>query len=189
MAKWQKKTVKLKKNHGWRGKPGYNVFVIDRGAVRFNFPQDWIIHPGTGDELGTIKIHDREPPDDECVLAVSYLRLPQGIDLSILPAREMLRQTVEADEREIINRGEIAGETRGDLSLAWIELRVIDANERREAYSLICIARGMNNIQSLITFDFWAGDAEQMRPVWDEVLRSLEVGWFISDPAQGPVVH
>jgi hypothetical protein len=31
MAKWRKQTVKLKKNHGWRGKPGYYALVMDRG--------------------------------------------------------------------------------------------------------------------------------------------------------------
>ncbi|MGH9767292.1 MAG: hypothetical protein ACREAB_07640 [Blastocatellia bacterium] len=95
MAKWPKKSVKLKKNHGWRGKPGYNVFVMDRGAVRFNFPLDWIIQPGTGNEMGTIKIHDREPPDDESLLDVSYMRLPPGVDWSVAPVRMMLEHVSE----------------------------------------------------------------------------------------------
>jgi hypothetical protein len=189
MAKWRKKTVKLKKNHGWRGKPGYNVFVMDRGAARFNFPQDWIVRPGEGDELGTIKFHDREPPDDECALIVSYMRLPLGVDLSGAPVSELLKYVIEGDEREVISRGEIIGEERAGLSLAWAEMKVIDEVERREAFSRACIARGLNNIQCLITFDYWVDDVERMRPVWDEVLSSLEVGWFIADPTQGPVIH
>jgi hypothetical protein len=189
MAKWRKQTVKLKENHGWRGKPGYNVFVMDRGAARFNYPQDWIVLPGEGDELGTIKFHDRQPPDDECVLAVSYMRFRPEIDLSVAPVGVLLKHVIEDDEREVISRGEIVEEERAGLSLAWAEMKVIDEVERREAFSRICLARGLHNIQSLITFDFWVDDAERMRPVWDEVLRSLEVGWFIADPAQGPVIH
>jgi hypothetical protein len=185
MAKWDKETLKLKPNHGWRVKPGYHIFVMDRGAVRFNIPQGWIIKPGSD----SIKIHDREPPDDDCVLAVSYLRLPPGIDWSGLPVREMVRVAVEGDSREVSGRGEMIEEERGDLSLAWTEVRFTDPNEQREAFSRICIARGANHIQSLITFDFWATDAARLHPVWDEVLRSLEVGWFIADPTQGPVVQ
>jgi hypothetical protein len=185
MAKWKKEKLKLKQNHGWRAKTGYHIFVMDRGAVRFNIPEGWVIKP----EAGYIKIHDREPPDDECVLAVSYLRLPPGIDWSALPLSELLRQTADGDSREVISHGEVIEEERGDLSLAWAELRFIDEEERREAFSRTCIARGISNIQSLITFDYWVSDAERLQPVWDETLRSLEVGWFIADPARGPVTH
>jgi hypothetical protein len=185
MANWRKEKLRLKKKHGWRGKPGYNIFVMDRGAVRFNVPEKWVVKP----EAGHINIHDREPPDDECVLAVSYLRLPPGVDWSLLPLSELLRDSVEGDDREVISRAETVEEERDDLSLAWTEMRVIDPEERREAFSRICIARGQNHIQCLITFDFWVSDAERARPVWEETLRSLEVGWFIADPTQGPVAH
>ncbi len=185
MAKWKKQNVKLKKNHGWRANPGYNVFVMDRGAVRFNIPQDWVIEP----ESGYIKILDRKPPDDECALAASYIHLRKGIDWSALPVGELLRNVVENGDREVVSRGEIIEQERDDLSLAWTELRVIDPAEQREAFSRTCIARGQNNIQALITFDFWVTDAERLQPVWDETLRSLEIGWFIADPSRGPVTH
>jgi len=72
MPEWEKETLKLKKNHGWKGKDGYRIFVADRGAIRFNFPQDWIVAPGDD----SINFHDKQPPDDDCRLAVSCMRLP-----------------------------------------------------------------------------------------------------------------
>ena len=44
--KWKKDTLKLKQDHLWKAKPGYTIFVADRGAVRFDIPQGWIIEPG-----------------------------------------------------------------------------------------------------------------------------------------------
>src|SRR5215210_1801244 len=72
MSKWQKRTLKLRDDHTWSGRPGCRVFVADRGAVRFDFPQDWIVIP----QADSIRFHDKQPPDDDCVLGVSYLRLP-----------------------------------------------------------------------------------------------------------------
>jgi len=40
-------------------------------------------------------------------------------------------------------------------------------------------------VQCLITFEFWADQAEQMTPVWDEVMRSLTLGLYIRDPSTG----
>src|SRR5690349_13517915 len=77
--KWTKKTLKLKKNHGWQSRPGYNIFVADRGAVRFDFPRSWIIEPG---ENGSIKFHDKKPPDDDCTLQITVMYLPDGVDWS-----------------------------------------------------------------------------------------------------------
>ena len=31
---WSKKVLKLKENHGWESKPGYNIFVADREIGR-----------------------------------------------------------------------------------------------------------------------------------------------------------
>ncbi len=50
MAKWEQQTYKIPKNHNWHAKPGYNVFVADRGAVRFSIPSGWKVNI---DEHGT----------------------------------------------------------------------------------------------------------------------------------------
>ena len=59
MAKWDKRTIKLNHAHGWHSRPGFKIFVADRGAVRFDFPDDWLVIP---EENGTIKFHDKPTP-------------------------------------------------------------------------------------------------------------------------------
>lgn len=183
MARWKKQTLKLKPDHTWRAPSGYKICVLDRGAIRFNVPDKWIVTP----DPDAIRFHDRQPPDDNCVLAVSFLRLPP-VDWSGLPLSQFIPVALEGDKREIIAKGEIVEVRRGDLELAWIEIRFMDENERREAIGRLCVGRGAN-IQSLITFDFWPEDAARLEPVWDEVLRSLELGAYIKDPTHGKVVH
>ena len=148
MAKWNKKVLKLKENHGWRAKPGHKIFVADRGAVRFDIPQDWIMEPGSD----SIKFRDRQPPDDNCLLQVSVIHLPPGIDWSSLPLTRLLEEALQGDTRGMISQGEIIYEQRPDLELAWTETRFIDPAEGREACSRSCLARG-SNVQPFITMD------------------------------------
>lgn len=183
MTDWVKETLKLKKSHSWKSKPGYRIFVADRGAVRFDFPQDWILKPASD----CIKLHDVEPPDDTCTLAVSYIRLPP-IDWSGLPLSQLVRTVVEDDEREVLSKGEVVEVKRPDLEISWAEVCFIDPGENREAFSRICLGRG-SGIQSLITFDFWPEDRTRLEPVWDEVLASLQLGLHIEDPTAGVTVN
>jgi len=44
-------------------------------------------------------------------------------------------------------------------------------------------------LQALITFDFWARDAAWLESVWDEVMRTVELGRFVSDPTAGDTLH
>jgi hypothetical protein len=183
MAKWDKEIIKLRPDHGWKGKEGYRIFVADRGAVRFNVPQDWVMEP----DPDSIKFYDRQTPDDNCRLAVSYIRLPL-IDWSGLPLSHLVQAIVVGDHRKVSARGEMREVARADLELAWTEIRFTDPVERRDAFSRISLGRG-SGIQSLITFDFWADDAARFAQVWDEVMRSLQLGRFVSDPAMGDVTH
>ncbi len=174
--------VRLHSHHGWRARPGCKIFVADRGAVRFDYPQNWFV---LRDE-GCITLCDKEPPDDISRLSVSYQRLPP-IDWSGLPIVALLEAAVPEDRRTTETSGPISDVTRGDLELAWREARFLDPSERREARSRMCIAR-RSSLQCLITFDFWATDLEQCQTVWDTVLETLELGEFIADPRRGPVV-
>ncbi len=179
MGKWKRQTLKLKENHGWRAKPGYKIFVADRGAVRFDIPQEWIMDPGKD----SIKFHDRTPPDDDCLLQVSVLHLSPRIDWSGIPLAQLLEGAIKGDERGVVSRQDIIHKKRPDMELVWTETTFIDPTEQREARSRICLARG-SNIQPLITMDFWPEHAEQFVPVWDEVLRSLVLGEYIEDPTR-----
>jgi hypothetical protein len=180
MAKWKKKTLKLKDTHGWKARPGCRIFVADKGAVRFDFPMHWIMEP-TSD---CIQFHDRQPPDDDCRLAVSYQRLP-AIDWSGAPLADMLRQVIDDDPRGLTLTGDVVDVRRADLHLVWAEGNFIDPQELRAAVGRIAIGIG-SNIQVLLTFDYWATDAERFAPVWDDVLQSLQVGTYIPDPTRVP---
>lgn len=173
----------LKSNHGWKAKPGFRICVLDRGAVRFDFPEDWILKQAPD----SVKIHDAEPPSDNCVLAISVYRLPP-IDWSGLPVRDLVTAAMDGDDREILDRIDVVEEKRGELELAWGELRYRDPTENREAGARICIARE-REIQCLLTLDFWADEKPRLDPVWSEVLRSLVLGLYVEDPTVGPVIH
>lgn len=179
MAKWHKQVLRLQKNHGWKCKPGYKIFVADRGAVRFDIPAHWIMEPDTD----AIKFHDKQPPDDDCLLQVSFLRLSSAVDWSGLPLAELLEEVFKGDRRGIIARGETICRRRPDLELAWTEVLFVDPNERRQACSRACLARGAS-IQPLITMDFWLEDKERFAPVWAEVLRTLQLGVYVQDPTR-----
>jgi hypothetical protein len=181
MAKWRKTTLKLRDDHQWDGAtPGYNVFVADRGAVRFNIPQDWVIIPGPD----AIKFYDKQPPDDDCILQMSLMRLNPEIDWTGLPLRQMFEATTGGDGREVTPRGETKEIRRQNLEIVWREYRFIDENENREAFSRSCLSRS-GTLLPLITFDFWPEDAQRLDPVWQEILQSLRLGQYIKDPRRG----
>ncbi|MBI3461054.1 hypothetical protein HY009_09010 [Candidatus Acetothermia bacterium] len=180
---WEKQTLALRDEHTWKAPPGYNVFVADRGAVRFNLPQDWVIEPASD----CIALYDQKPPQDNCRLAVSYLRLPP-VDWSGLPLAQLITSVVKDDRRKVLARGEITSISRLDVELAWMEIRFLDPQEKREAFSRIALARG-SNLQALITCDYWPEDAKRLEPIWDEVLRSIELGRYVTDPTAGDVLH
>jgi hypothetical protein len=179
--RWARPEERLPKNHGWRCKPGYKIFVANRGEVRFDFPESWVV--SFGDD--SVRINDREPPDDDCILQISVHYLPPGVDWSGLPLRTLLESIGDENdkERKTLGRGEIVEIKRPDVELAWYEQRILDVKENREAISRICLARA-KHIQPLITFDFWPEDLNRLDPVWHEVLRTLQIGNMVPDPTK-----
>lgn len=182
---WTKETYNLPPGHAWKSRPGYRIFVADSGAVRFDFPQDWVVIPGDD----AIEFHDRPPPDDDCVLKVSVMHLPpvKG-GWGVLPLERLVREVVRGDSRGVSGGEDVVTVRRDDLELAWTEVRFTDPTENRPALSRCCLARA-RNVQPLITLDFWEGDKEKFAPVWDEVLRSLQVAVPIGDPRRGDVMN
>lgn len=180
MSKWTKRTQKMHRGHGWVAMPGHKIFVADAGAVRFDYPQSWVVIP----QEDSIKLHDQKPPNDNCRLAVSYMRLPP-IDWSGLRLADLVEGALKGDERPVHTQGPIREGRRGDVEWAWREVGFIDSTEKREARSRLCIARRLN-IQALLTFDFWADDLAVFSGVWDNVLQSLRLAEYIADPRRGP---
>ena len=177
MAKWRKDVYRLENPEAWQAKEGYQIFVADQGAVRFDFPETWVMLPGDT----SFKFYDQQPPDDNCLLEMSIFHLPAGPDWSQLPLKQLLMDTVTGDTKDVLSRGEAVYLKRGDLEIAWLETCFVDPGEHREARSRCCLAR-RGNIQPLFTFAFWPEDAERVTPVWDEVLRTLRLGEFVAMP-------
>lgn len=174
----------LKPDHGWRCKPGYQIVVLNRGAVRFDIPKAWVVAPGA-----PFTIHDKPEPDDDCRIQVSVFQFPPGIDWSALPLDKLLADTMSGDDDpRNISRTEPVTIRRPGLEIAWLETLFLDPGENREACSRTCLARG-SDVQPLITMDYWVDDATWTLPVWDELIRSLRLGQYVKDPTQGPPVY
>ena len=93
-------------------------------------------------------------------------------------------QIFQDDARRVVEQGEIIRRKRQTARIVWTQIKFIDPQENREAYSRICIGIG-SGVQCLITFDYWADDVERLLPVWDTVLESLVLGLYIRDPQTG----
>jgi hypothetical protein len=170
----------LRGDHTWRAAPGCRIFVADRGAVRFDFPQDWVVIP----DSDSIKLYDKAPPNDDCVLAVSYMRLPP-MDWEGLPLASLVEAANKGDKRPIYEYGRIREQRKGALAIAWREMCFVDPAGKRDARSRFCLARE-GQIQAMITFEFWADNAKKCSQVWDKVLETLRLGEKIEDPTRGP---
>ena len=176
---WLKETLELKEDHNWKSEPGTRIFVAGRGALRFDVPEDWYFEP---DEK-SFRFLDRKPPNDDARLEASFNILPPG-NWPEFPLLPLFKKVIKDDERNAIEQGEIIQIKRQTARIIWTQIKFIDPKEHREAYSRICIGLG-SGVQCLITFDYWADDAERMIPVWDTVIESLVLGLYISDPRTG----
>jgi hypothetical protein len=171
--RWARPDERVGKLADWKPKPGNKTFIANRGEVRFDIPEEWVLN--FGDD--SIRINDKEPPDDDCLLQISVHYLPPGIDWSGLPLKTLIEGLPADDdeERHTLTRDQVVEIKRGNLEIAWQEQRVLDVKQNREAVSRLALARA-SDIQPLITFDFWPEDQKRLDPIWNEVLRSLHVG-------------
>jgi len=169
VAEWESDELRAEARHGWHGRPGCKIFIADRGAVRFDYPREWVVSPAAD----SINLYDKEPPDDNSRLAVSYVRLPP-VDWSGLPLAALVDAGLKDSEQPIDRRGPIREARRADLELAWREVGFRDAVEKRDARFRMCIAR-RSTVQCLITFDFWAADLARCDKAWETVLETLQL--------------
>ena len=175
------KKLKLKRNHTWKSKPGYSICVLDRGLVRFDYPSHWIVEPGEG----AVHLHDRPPSVESCDLGVSLFHT-QGLPLGELSLNDVLRNSLN-DDRKPYHQSEIRQVTRGDIEIAWLEQRYIEAEYNRDARFRVALAHGP--VFCLISMNYWSSHAPGLEPVWDEVLRTLVMDLRVNDPTAGPVVQ
>ena len=180
MSRAKAKKLRLSAGHGWRAQANHKILVLGRGGVRLEYPETWVVE-ATDD---WVKIHNRPPPDDDCVLGVSCHRWP-AIAAHELTVAALVREALESDERSLLELDPIVEETRMDLTLAWGQGRFVDPLANREACARLCIARKVE-IQALITFDFWLSDLALCHAQWNAFLASLQLGQWVADPQRGP---
>ncbi|MEW4570395.1 hypothetical protein AB1L88_21215 [Tautonia sp. JC769] len=181
MADWVKKPLRLEDEHGREARTGRNVVVTNRSAVPFDYPDDWVVIP---DDHGTLRLHDREPPHDDCTLQMTIFDLNPDVDWSRLPLASMIESLLDEESRFVLDRSEVVAFRRGPIEAAWAEIRFMDPNEARPAFSRTCLAR-CGNLQPLITFDFWENDAPRCRDVWDTILATLRLDIASIEPDPG----
>lgn len=179
MAKWQKQTIRMAKDHTWQASPGYQILVLDRGAARIDIPEGWVIGPGEN----CLEVRDKAQPDDRCLIQITVFPQYEGVDFSAMPLVPLFEDVTNTDQADVLLRGPIFQDRRQDLELAWRETRYIDPEEKREACTRNCFARRVG-IHVLISFSNWPEDVAEFTPAWDEVLSSLRIGEY-RDPKTG----
>lgn len=166
--------------HQWQAKAGCRILVFDSGAVRFDFPRNWIVSA----DSKFIRIIDREPPEDRCGLMVSSRIISAG--MAGVPVEYVLREATreDTDERPIVDRSEIISLFRPPLEAAWLQMRFHDRIQRRPACTRVCLARGGRTLATIV-FDFWPEDELRFHSAWTTLLDTLAVGDYIEDPITG----
>ncbi len=178
--------IALAPDHGWRATPGYQICVISRGELRFEFPSGWVTVPGPT----SIKLHDRPHPDDDMVLEVSVLRSPP-IDWGRLPLSKLLLDGLHQQGR-LIGEGDVRTVDVPGLQLVWAEYREIDKAANREAVWRMAHCRPGEGVLSpvglvgILTFGFWTDVYDRADAIWGHIARSIVMGEQIADPARGP---
>lgn len=175
MKDWNRQALPLDPGHGWKARPGCQVFVADRGALRIDVPEGWVASPGEG----SIRFQDAAPPADECCLEVSYFKLPP-VKLKGLPLHKMLSNALSP---ETGFHGPIQDASRPGIEIVWSLTTFSD--QGRQARTRTALARG-SRIQALLTLVSWADDEALVAKAWNDVLSSLALGQWVSDPKKGP---
>ena len=199
---WRKQVFNLPENHGWTAKPGNKVFIADRGALRFEIPQDWLVEPGRK----SVKFRDAESPNDTMGLEVTvfYAGYGMGIDWSSLPLSQLIKDVTSDDFNGRPDRASRRRKRRsdrldqykagppltikmGNLEMAWVESEFIDPGEKRPAFTRTAITRDPEaSIHALLTFSYWPEDAERAKAVWNDVMGTLKMGEHYDSPFRGP---
>ena len=188
---WNKGYLPLPPNHGWRTtSPKNSLFIVDRGAVQFEFPREWIIVPSS---RGTLMVQDKPYPDENMRFDVGVAQLFTGdgvplrrLGLSgewVKPIDEAFADDIKPPARELLEEGRLRIASGPHFEAAWRQVAFIDTEENRKVISRTCLARA-NSTCGIITFDFWPEYASRANRVWRLMLATLKIGEYIEDPTQ-----
>ena len=167
MVEWQSESIPLPARHGWDAAPDHVLVVVDRGAATFELPRSWTAAPT---EEGSLRAHDRPPPDDESRIEVSLIRVPLG---PVRPPLGELLAAIAGEELGVLEQRPPDQARRDDTELAWVE--TVHRDSGRRALARACVAHGRGTTVFL-TMDLWEADAERFDGVWQHLLATLKVG-------------
>jgi hypothetical protein len=197
---FQKRTDRLLAHHGWRSKPGYKIFVANRGDVRFDIPSKWVIAmPGRECD---VELRDRKAPHDDCIIQLSVWHHPPEIEGPVYRSRRWparvaagrrpagVRCSASSRRRSRTTRtrtrsGGASRTTRSGRVPSWSgasRRSWTGSSGARRARQ--CMARGPQS-HAIITMSYWPERERRFRPVWDELVRTLTLGVYIRDPLLG----
>ncbi len=172
------RVMQLQSGHTWKAAPGCHIILIDGGAVRFDYPSNWIVRPTPK----YIFLFDRYPPDDHCLLAVSWRRVPiRGLALS---TAGLLEKLAPMETRPADHRGDIIRLFRPPLEAAWTETRFIEPLYGNEVSTRISVARA-DRTQAVLLMDYRPGSEFAADKTWKILMDTLVVGEYIEDAATG----
>lgn len=149
---------------------GDKFVILDRGNVELAIPRDWTVKP---DPAGFLKLEDS---NENCLLEVSYLRLP--------PLREDAPSVEERLRHVLVTSEHPAGDVKvietKDVRAAWTDYPYVAADRDRKGNLRAARGRWLvaaNTLfQVLMTFYYWADDATWAVPAWETIVRSLRLG-------------
>lgn len=185
---------RLPENHRWEAMPGNRVFVANKGAVRFEIPNTWILDMPKGSR--SFQFFDGKPPNDDIrmELTIMYLAatLPD-VDWANLtqwtqpPITDWLKKNIAQDTRKPTKVGQPLTIHTGEMTFTWAEVDFMDRIEKRPAHSRVCYAlHTAAALLAIISMDFWDDDAKRARAVWNDVIGTLKMGEYIESPFHGP---
>ena len=188
---WKNGYLPLPPNHGWRTtSPKNSLFIVERGAVQFEFPREWIIVPSS---RGTLLVQDKPYPNENMRfdVGVGQLLNADGVPLRRLgvsadwvkPIDEAFMNDIKPPSNELLEEGRLRIASGPNFEAAWRQVAFIDKEENRKVISRTCVARA-NSTCGIITFDFWPEYASRANRVWRLMMATLKIGEYIEDPTQ-----
>lgn len=158
------------------------ILILDRGNVELGVPRGWSVQP---DPEGFVTLKDST---DACRLEVSYLRLPPLLP-SAPPVEERLRLVLK-DTPEAAGHSAVVVSEREGMRVAWAEYAYgchdAERGEHRQARGRWLLAAN-ELFQALLTYYYWADDANWAVAVWAHIVETLRLGTGI--PLESPKDH
>jgi hypothetical protein len=183
VAKFHRTERKLKQNHTWRCTPGYQMIVMGRGDLSFEYPSGWLHEPGET----SIKCRDKPYPKDNFVLEVSCLRLGP-IEQTPYTLPMLLAGGIGRGKVQEISEDEIRTFAREDMQIVWYERREID----REQHKPVIWRHAMchtGSLYGILSFGFWEEYETRGDALWNHFLKTVIMDRTIEDPTAGPRFH